>query len=49
MMQDEESGKVSLTINNCVMDDLGIYVCEIETFVKEGEEGSTDCKLDVEG
>ena len=40
--------KLRLIIDNCVIDDLGIYSCTIMEFVKEGEEDCADCNLSME-
>ena len=49
MEKDAESGEAHLTIKRCVMEDAGVYMCEIQASVKEGKEGCTKCQISVEG
>jgi hypothetical protein len=41
--------KFSLTILACSLDDTGLYSCELQEFVKPGEDAETCCLLVVEG
>ena len=45
----EETGQCTLTIRKCVLEDKGIYSCEILEFVKKDKESFCDCIVDIEG
>ena len=49
MQVNEETGLCTLLIQNCVLDDKGIYTCEIMAFVKKDTESYCDCIVDIEG
>ena len=49
MELNEETGLASLSIRKCVLEDKGIYSCQIKEFVKHEEVAYCDCIVDIEG
>ena len=49
MELNEEKSQLTLTIRKCVMEDKGIYSCEILEFVKKEEVSYCDCIVDIQG
>lgn len=44
-----EDDRTQLTIKKCKLEDAGIFSCEIQQFVKDGEDSEIVCNLSVEG
>ena len=44
----EEEEKLTLVIHRARLEDSGVYSCEIQHYVKEGEEGQIACNLVIE-
>ena len=49
MELNEETGQATLSIRKCVLEDKGIYSCQILEFVKAEEVAYCDCIVDIEG
>ena len=43
-----DGAKLHMFIDDCVLEDKGIYSCEIKEFVKQDEDFATDCVLEME-
>ncbi len=41
--------KLSLVIRKCSLEDSGMYSCEIQQFVKDGEKEQINCNVTIEG
>ena len=45
----QDKDKLTLVVRKCTFDDMGMYSCEIQQYVKEGEDDQVNCWLSIEG